>query len=356
MSSPILRQILPLAEWAHAPALRRRSTLVFAAFVGYPLLCAWLIQQEFEPVLAGPDGSVDSGALAALKHDLRWLDWPFVAYFGAAWLLAMWLLVRPRLSTQPITIVLISALITGGPLAIWLEDTLHAHTDNLITSILTVGASEELTKMVPLVVVLALLPQLHPQRVLDLEPRAFLYLGCVSGVVFGCAEGVEYIMQTQSDALFRGGSVLGLTETVFVRLITDPINHAIWAGTTGFFVGLAVSRARRAGRLTPSGLIEQSWLIGFGLALTASLHGLHDFAGSLLVDVLVDVASALILLGYITAGEQVERALAALPAPHWGSRAAAAIRPVGTPSAPPPPPPWWPSVPPPPAPTPWPPR
>jgi RsiW-degrading membrane proteinase PrsW (M82 family) len=188
--------------------------------------------------------------------------------------------------------------------------------------VIAVGGSEELTKTVP---VLAAIPiminfwQRRAHEVVWLTPRAFLYLGCVSGTVFGCSEGVSYIVNSQDKAIFGQDSVLGLTQVVFLRLITDPVNHAIWAGITGFFVGLALARARALNRVSVAGMLEQSWLIGIGLGVTATLHGLHDFANNPVVDALIDTASALLLLGYAVAGERVEQAVLALPRQQWNA-------------------------------------
>jgi RsiW-degrading membrane proteinase PrsW (M82 family) len=339
-----LALVLPVRAWLHAAALRRSAILAFAGFVGYPLLAGWLVSQQFRPIPV-EDGQIGPAGLAALAHDLKWLDWPFVAYFGAAWLVALWLVVRPTLTARPLVTVAIGALVTGAPIAIWLETKLDARTNDLVSSILAVGGSEELAKTVPVLAAIPIMTSLYQRRaheILDLSPRAFLYLGCVSGTVFGCSEAVEYIVGSQNSTIFGDGSALSLTETVFLRLITDPINHAIWAGTTGFFVGLAVLRARRAKRAGIGGVLEQSWLIGIGLLITATLHGLHDFAGNPAVDAVIDTASALLLLGYALAGEQVEQAVLALPGPRWGTRPAAPqvhAQPLVHGWAPPPP--WW---------------
>ena len=71
--------------------------------------------------------------------------------------------------------------------------------------------------------------------------------------MFGCSEAVEYIVSSQNGVLSRQGNMYALTEVVFLRLITDPINHALWAGVAGFFVGLAVQRARRS--------IGRAWVV-----------------------------------------------------------------------------------------------
>jgi RsiW-degrading membrane proteinase PrsW (M82 family) len=319
----ILSVVFPFRIWLHAAALRRRTSLLFALFVGYPLLAGWFILQQFHPISVEPNGALGPDGLAALSHDLKWLDWPFVAYFGVAWLVAIWAVVRPRLTALPAAAVAGVGLLIGGPIAIWLEDKLHARTGNLVSAVFAVGGSEELAKMLAVLAVLIVAMSVWHARqheVLGLSPKAFLYLGVVSGVAFGCAEAVSYIVSEQYKSIAGQDSILSLTEVVFGRLITDPINHALWAGVSCFFLGLAVQRARQRNRLNVSGLLEQSWLIGLGLAIAAVLHGLHDFSGNPVAQACIDTASAFLLLGYALAGDVVERAVAAAPGPQWASR------------------------------------
>jgi RsiW-degrading membrane proteinase PrsW (M82 family) len=317
------RLVLPLRAWVRSPALHRRRSVMFALFVGYPLLAGWFVSQQFDQVPTDSSGSVGADGLPTLLHNLKWLDWPFVAYFGAAWLVAIWMLVRPRITALPVTVVALVALVTGGPIAIWLETTFNAHTTNLFSSIFAIGGSEELAKIIPVLAAIAIIAKAAPSRarqMFDLSPTGFLYLGVVAGVVFGCAEAVSYIESQQYASITGQDSIMNLTMVVFLRLITDPLNHALWAGVTGFFIGLAVQRARRLNRLTVSGIAEHSWLIGIGLAIAATLHGVNDFAGNAAIQGLVDIVSALLLLGYALAGDVVEQGVADAMAPQWGRR------------------------------------
>ena len=186
---------------------------------------------------------------------------------------------------------------------------------------------------------LALVPRLLPARaaeMFDLRPKAWLFLGVVSGVVFGCAEGVEYIVSSQNLAVHGQGSALSVSWMIFIRLISDPLNHMLWAGVTGYFIGLAVQRARQAGRPTFGGVVlGQGWLIALGLVIAATLHGVNDFvASNFLAQSLVDIVSALLLLGYALAGDVVEQAVTAAAPRHWGTRVAQMSRPVPAPAAP----------------------
>lgn len=320
-----VRAVLPFRIWFRSTALRSPAALLFALFTGYPFLAYWLYLQEYRD--PGGYGGLNA---TALTHDVKWLDWPFVAYFGAAVLVGLWLVVRPRVSrTQCLTVGVI-ALVIGGPIAVWLETQLSPKTTNLFESVFGVGGSEEFAKLVP-VLAAVLIAAATPTRLqpwFALSPRSYLYLGCLSGVVFGCAEGVQYIVSTQNADVNGQSSVFSMTSTVFLRLITDPINHALWAGITGYFLGLAVVRARVAGRCTVQGLVQQCWLPATGLLIAATLHGINDFvAAHPLLLAIVDVLSAALLLGYAVAGDVVEQTIATSPAPQWGRRFVQACQP-----------------------------
>jgi RsiW-degrading membrane proteinase PrsW (M82 family) len=314
-----LNLVLPIRTWLRTPTMRKAHVLLFGVLVGFPLFSTWLYHQEFQPYTTAGGGVVPG----AFFHDLKWMDWPFVGYFGVAWLIAIWLVVRPRITMRPVAAVALISLVVGGPIAVWLETKLHAQTSNFFSALFAVGGSEELAKTVPVLAAIVLFAKFLPARaheIVDLQPKAFLYLGAVSGAVFGCAEAVEYIVQSQEVNFVHRDDAFGLTWTLFYRLVTDPINHAMWAGITAFFVGMAVQRARRNNRMTLGGLAEQAWLIGIGLAIAATLHGLHDFANNDLVDVIIDVASVLLMLAYALAGDIVEQAVVAAPGPRWGRR------------------------------------
>jgi RsiW-degrading membrane proteinase PrsW (M82 family) len=320
-----VRAVLPFRIWFRSTALCSRAALLFALFTGYPLVAYWLYLQQYRD--PGGYSGLDP---AALMHDVKWLDWPFVAYFGAACLVGLWLVVSPRVTRGQCVTVGGVALVTGLSIAIWLETQLNPKTTNLFESVFGIGGSEEFAKLVPVAaaLVIAASTPARLQQWFALNPRSYLYLGCLSGVVFGCAEGVEYIVNMQSADVNGQSSVFAMTATVFLRLITDPINHALWAGITGYFLGLAVVRARAANRCGLSGLLPQSWLIGIGLLIASTLHGVNDFAAAHpLVQALVDVLSAVMLLGYAVAGDVVEQAIAAAPAPRWGRRFVQACQP-----------------------------
>jgi RsiW-degrading membrane proteinase PrsW (M82 family) len=236
--------------------------------------------------------------------------WIFAAYFGIAWLLLLGIIIRPEQVTR-LMLVLVTAiaLATQVPLAITLESDLHASTTGLGPSIYTVGLPEELAKAIPVLAV-----ALIYWRRRSLTPRDYLFLGAVSGLVFGASEVVHYFTvngveefyltiqsaippieqllttgHSASTSLFAVliGPVRYFALDFVWRFLTDPISHACWSGLTGYFVGLAVTRRHN--------WYAVAWI---GLAAAAVLHGLNDWGrvnGQPLWIVVVAVSGVLFL-------------------------------------------------------------
>src|SRR5262249_16909856 len=77
------------------------------------------------------------------------------------------------------------------------------------------------------------------------------------------------------------------------RFLTDPIDHACWAGITGYFIGLAITGPTRKYSLG---------LVGIGIA--SVLHGLNDWnpVNSHVSWVLVTLIRVLLSPGHAGAG------------------------------------------------------
>ena len=126
-----------------------------------------------------------------------------------------------------------------------------------------------------------------------LTPRDYLFLGAVSGLVFGASEVVHYFTvnglaefyltvqaaipsieqlistgHSAPDALFAVliGPVRYFILDFVWRFVTDPITHACWSGLTGYFIGLAATGRHR--------WYAVAWI---GLVVAAILHGLNDW-------------------------------------------------------------------------------
>ena len=232
---------------------------------------------------------------------IRDIAWIFAAYFAVAWLLLLGVIVRPQhVSRAMLAAVAVVGIATQAPTAIFLETKLHAGTSSLL-DVFTIGLPEELAKAIPIVVVAWIWRRYwHTQT-----PRDYLFLGAVSGLVFGAAEVVHYFTDVLGSL---SGNVNGLvlqdlTIQYIWRFLTDPIDHACWAGITGYFIGLAITSQHRKYSIG---------LIGIGIA--AVLHGLNDWnpINSHPAWVLVTLVSVLLFLGYARAGAWLpEQAMAA---------------------------------------------
>jgi RsiW-degrading membrane proteinase PrsW (M82 family) len=300
-----VNDLLPIGDWIRHHSLRSWPVLLFLALICVPSIALLIL--GLNP------------SQATFDH----VAWIFAAYFAVAWLLLLGVIVRPEhVPRTMLVLVTAIALATQVPLAVTLEVDLHASTAGLGPSIYSVGLPEELAKAIP-VLAAALIYQLWRQH--EMEPRDYLFLGAVSGLVFGASEvvhyftvnGVEQFYQTVKAALpaiqqlIQAGHTApdslfaALIEPVryfileFVwRFVTDPISHACWSGLTGYFIGLAASGRHR--------WYTVGWI---GLVAAAILHGLNDWSrvnGQWLWIVVV-LVSGVLFLGYAKVGSRGDR-------------------------------------------------
>ena len=288
---PSVAELVPLRNWYKNPALRNWQAVLLIVLVVVP-----------------PTALVYVGTNA--KH-LTLASWMFAAYFAAAWLLLLVVLVRPRNITRNVGVAVgVFAFLTGTwPLnpAGWLESAGNS-TSNVFASTFTVGLPEELTKMLPVLVVAGLAlwkwddPRWTCLRVL--RPRDYLFLGTISGLIFGAGEAVGYFGHMNSGT--DSGSITQYIILVNVwRILADPVSHALLAGIAGYFIGLAMTR------LGPNHhhLTQHDWIIGggvagIGLGIAAVLHGFNDWnaVNDSVWWVLVTLATAMLFFAYARAG------------------------------------------------------
>ena len=274
--------LVPLRHWARDPALRSWPVLLLVGLVCVPPIALIMLN---DPTPA----------------KIRDIAWIFAVYFAVAWLLLLGVIVRPQhVSRAMLAAIAVVGVVTQAPTAIFLETKLHGNTSSLL-DIFTIGLPEELAKAIPIVVVAWIWRQYwHTQT-----PRDYLFLGAVSGLVFGAAEVVHYFTDVLGSL---SGNVNGLvlqdlTIQYVWRFLTDPIDHACWAGITGYFIGLAITGQNRKYSI---GLV--------GIAIAAILHGLNDWnpINSHPAWVVVTLISVLLFLGYARAGAWLpEQAMAA---------------------------------------------
>jgi RsiW-degrading membrane proteinase PrsW (M82 family) len=276
--------LVPVRHWLRDPALRSWPVLLLVVLVSVPPLGLVLL---------------NTATNEARIHEIAWI---FAAYFAVAWLLLLGVIVRPQhVSRSMLGAVAVVGVVTQAPIAIWLETELHAGTSSLL-DIFTIGVPEELAKAIPIVVVAWIWRRFwHTQT-----PRDYLFLGAVSGLVFGAAEVVHYFTDVLGhlSGNATGPDLQALTLEYVWRFLTDPIDHACWAGITGYFIGLAITGQSRKYAVAP---------VGIGIA--AILHGLNDWnpVNSHIAWVLVTLISVLLFLAYARAGAWLPQQAAGVP-------------------------------------------
>ena len=303
--------LLPLGDWYRHHSLRSWPVLLFLVLICVPTIAL---------VIVGSTATATTFDVGA---------WIFAAYFAVAWLLLLGVIIRPAHVTRLMLLLVTAiALLTQVPLAVALETDLHATNANLFSSIFTIGLSEELAKAIP-VLAIALLYW----RRRGLEPRDYLFVGAVSGLVFGASEVVRYFTvngvaefyQTVQSAIPQITQLLGsgqsASTSVFTaligpvlyfildfvwRFVTDPITHACWSGLTGYFIGLAATGRHR--------WYQVAWI---GLVVAAVLHGLNDWTAvsGHWAWIAVTAVSGVLFLGYAKAGSGHELRPAPADAP-----------------------------------------
>jgi len=289
--------LLPIHHWLRDRSLRNWITILFVALVVVPSIAL---------VYVGSDtGRIDKST------------WAFAIYFACAWLLVLWITIRPPM-VRPMMLleVGIIGLIFEAPLAIWLEKKLETPNQNLFAYIFTVGLPEEFVKILPVVVLGLVFKNVWG----PLTPKDYLFLGAVSGLAFGAAEAVQYInvyipgesgvIATQAAQAGADPATLGqyIASTSIQsgswRFVTDPMSHAVWAGITGYFVGLAFQHRR------------YFWLAFVGLGLTSVLHGINDDVAGHWFWIVEIVVSVLLFMAYVQAGGVIEQQLTAADEAH----------------------------------------
>jgi RsiW-degrading membrane proteinase PrsW (M82 family) len=282
--------LLPIHHWIRDRSLRNWITILFVALVVVPSITL---------VYVGDDVTKISKS-----------TWAFAIYFACAWLLVLWIAVRPPM-IRPMMLLEIGliGLIFEAPLAIWLEKKLETPNQNLFAYIFTVGLPEEFVKILPVVVLGLILKTVWG----PLTPKDYLFLGAVSGLAFGAAEAVQYINvyipgnsgEVATAAANQGADPSAIGQYIAMtsiqsgswRFVTDPMSHAVWAGISGYFVGLAFQHRR------------YFWLALVGLGLTSLLHGVNDDVAGHWFWIVEIVVSVLLFMAYVQAGGVIEQQL-----------------------------------------------
>jgi RsiW-degrading membrane proteinase PrsW (M82 family) len=284
-----LHILVPIRHWLHDPGWRQFIRLLVIPYGLLPLVFI---------------------ALFASSNDLSAPGWAYSLYIAPLWAIVFWLLIRPgQLARREVGIAagaIVFELIWIRVVTIHINGALGKAGHPLsFPAAIGVGINEEITKVLPILIAALLLLR---WRSVKLDVRMWMFLGTVVGLAFGVTEQAGYTaLDIEGIAGARANStaiveVLAFAERVFV----DGFQHAVWAGVSAFFIGMAVNYRRR-----------RPQLIAFGIAVPAVLHGLYDWSAgafaSLWIPIIIQAVSLFLFLGYTMSAATIERQVSETP-------------------------------------------
>ena len=281
--------LVPVRSWLTDPGWRQGLRLLVIPYALLPLVFL---------------------ALFASSGNLTTPGWAYSLYIAPLWGVAFWLLIRPP---EPYGQ---RELLIGLCIVIWVMIWMSVVTVNINSSLnpksllgaLLVGFNEEITKALPILVAALLLLRV---RAVKLDVRMWMFLGTIAGLTFGVREASQYttvaIEHIAAAALHHSANaaVIGALSFAY-RVFVDGFQHAIWAGVSAFFIGIAVNYPRR-----------RVQLIVFGVTIAAVLHALNDWYLSNFASpwpwILLQAFSLLLFLGYTMSAASIERKVRRTP-------------------------------------------
>jgi RsiW-degrading membrane proteinase PrsW (M82 family) len=249
-------------------------------------------------------------ALLSSSSSLSVPGFAYSLYVAPLWAIAFWLLVRPgRIAALEIYV--------GIAIVVWVTIWLYVVTvninDQLVNAVrngnflaaLAVGYNEEITKALPILLAALVLLKF---RATKLGVRMWMFLGTISGLTFGILE--ERLYTEMAIAQVANASAVSQADTGVLdfafRVFVDGFEHAVWAGVSAFFIGIAINYPRRRWQL-----------ILLGVSMVAVLHGLNDWSvsafNSYWPGILIQAISLLLFIGYTMSASSIERQVRRTP-------------------------------------------
>jgi RsiW-degrading membrane proteinase PrsW (M82 family) len=263
--------LIPIKSWLHDRGWRQGLRLLIIPYALLPLIFIQLFSTSTSLTTPG---------------------WAYSLYVAPLWLLAFWYLIRPpkieKIEYAVGVGVIILVVILIHVYTIPIEE--HFGNPATIPGALVVGYAEETTKAFPVLIAALLLWYGFKKR---LDPRNWFLMGTVAGLAFGVYEQAEYTssaLKTIQMTQFSNAADAGVLDFAF-RVFVDGFQHAVWAGISGFFIGIAINYRRRG---IP--------LLILGISIPALLHAFNDWSLSVThtawLTVLEQALSLLLFLGY----------------------------------------------------------
>jgi RsiW-degrading membrane proteinase PrsW (M82 family) len=282
--------LVPIKSWLTNPGWRQGVRLLVIPYALLPLVFL---------------------ALFTSSGNLTTPGWAYSLYVAPLWGIAFWLLIRP-----PARSFGRQELLIAIGIVIWVMLWMSLVTINVNTHVnpksfggaLVVGFNEEITKALPILVAALLLLKL---RSVKLDVRMWMFLGTIAGLTFGVREASQYTtvaiehIVAAATAHSANEAVVGALSFAY-RVFVDGFQHAIWAGVSAFFIGIAVNYPRRR---VP--------LIIFGVSIAAVLHAVNDWYLSNFTSpwpwILLQAFSLFLFLGYTMSAASIERRVRRTP-------------------------------------------
>ncbi len=272
--------LIPISGWLHDRGWRQGSRLLMIPYGLLPLIFLGLF---------------------SMSGNLHTPGWTYSLYIAPLWLLAFYYLIRPpkigRLEVLLAVGAIIWTIVWLNVVTININDQLHGNLD--LPKALVVGYNEETTKALPVLLAALGLLWFKKQK---LDPRWWMLLGTITGLTFGVVEQSLYTPAAIVGIHSASSAPQAVIDTLLFafRVFVDGFQHAVWAGISGFFVGVAVNYRRR--RIP---------ILLLGISIPAILHALNDWTLTIFstpyVGVLVQAVSLLLFLGYTLSASNIER-------------------------------------------------
>jgi RsiW-degrading membrane proteinase PrsW (M82 family) len=281
-AASVLHTLIPVRTWLTDPALRQWPRLMIAAYALAPVILLIVLQNT---------------------TDLKTIGWVYCLYIAPLWGLVFWWLIRPgpigKLHLVIGAVIVVAEFILIPALTVPWEKALAPGngSHNLIQWIYGVGLAEEVTKALP-VLVLAIF--MLKARKTKFDVRMWMFLATLSGLTFGVYEASTVYVPIDIVTIAKGGAI-GIPEFI-ERVFVDGLQHALWTGVAGFFIGLGTNYRR-----------QRFLLWSMGLAIPAILHGLNDwsvsgiFGSDLWVWIAIQAFSIFLFLGYAASAHAIEQ-------------------------------------------------
>jgi RsiW-degrading membrane proteinase PrsW (M82 family) len=274
--------LFPLRSWLHLSPWRQGLRLLVIVYALLPLVFL---------------------AIFATSESLTTPGWAYSLYIAPLWAIGFWLLIRPghikALEIQVGVGIIVWVLVWLNFVTVNINSSLYHNGQSFsFLAALGVGFNEEITKALPILVAGLVL---RKWRSTKLDVRMWMFLGTIAGLTFGVFEQAFY---TSQDILLINQArvssqaveaVLAFAERVFV----DGFQHAVWAGISAFFIGMAVNYKRR-----------RVLLVLVGVSVPAVLHALNDWSqlafNSIWPSIIIQAVSLLLFLGYTISATSIE--------------------------------------------------